>query len=487
MTVSDENILLASSQIPGFVSLEYYVYAVLLGIQGDNSYSLPVLRAQLQTDLDSMKSEFREEAFGKIPLGGSSLTTASVRRQQVRMKFVKDNILESYTRKFNISLPDDYKVREGATLSELMYTAHNKGKFVGTAAEDIVGSIEGQIEIEGGETIDEYVERRCVETTAQMVDRVVGYTIDHRKQCIMNSPGFKFVLSDVDLVAYRANARVNAGDSEDVVENVNFAVLKRLQDEFTSVLSNVIDLDNAMAVISVLQELVWLTCNQEMNDEFLELTPDNAKLILDAAFPFCDKISYNNSYIPDRIFDYFYGDPKYTKPNPVTPETDFLPHFWLVYLKYYTIFGFDDRFLYTKTTELKPQLNLTMLAANTARVLSKTPKREYTEKEKMKLMLMRSESMVVYTIAGCGYCQDAKVLIGNSDLLKCRRVIDIREVKDVSELPSNNRLEQTFPFFVVTMPESSRNEPRITFNINTFGEFRDIMNTHIRPTKCNVD
>jgi glutaredoxin len=481
MTVSDENILLASSPIPGFVSLEYYVYAVLLGIQNDNSYSLPVLRAQLQADLGRMKGQFREEALNKIPLQNATIWEESNRggelRALFRRRFVQDNILDSYVNRFDIALPDDYKGLERANLAEFIYKSHLKGKFEGTDAEDLVAIIEGQIPTVDGKTVAGYVESRCEETTKQMVGRLVDYTLEHRKQCIMKSPGFKFVLAGVDLDDYRTNAGVNAGDEEDVVENVNFAVLKRLKDEFASELSDSIDLDDAMALISVLQELVLLTCKQEVNGEYLELTPANSKLILDEIFPICDKIAYNNSYIPDGIFDYFYDHPNYTKPEQVTPETDFLPHFWLIYLKYHTVVGFDDDYMYLKSNDFDAQLKLTIIAVNTAKSLAREIPREYTYEQSMKLMLLRADEIVMYSLRSCDLCQKAKKIIGDSQLKR----VTVVEVNDVSEIPDDDRKKQTVPFFVVTMPKSGRDESANTFNVNTYTDFEKIMNSQIRP------
>jgi len=479
MTVSDENILLASSSIPGFVSLEYYVYAVLLGIRNDNSYSLPVLRAQLQADLDKKKGEFREEAFNKIPLQKKELFgDDSELRMKRRMKFVKENILDSYVDMFSIELPDKYKVLERANLTDFIYNSHLNGKFKGTVAEDIVDKIEGRIITVGNQTVDEYVKSRCQETTIQTIDKIVQYTLEHRKQCIMNSPGFKFVLAGVDLDEYRTNAGVNAGDEEDVVENVNFAVLKRLKAEFASELSDSIDLDNAMALISVLQDLVWLTCKQEVNGEYLELTPANSKLILDKIFPMCDNIAYNNSYIPDGIFGYFYAHRYYTKPEQVTPETDFLPHFWLIYLKYRTVVGFDDDYMYLKSNNSTAQLKLTRIADKTAKSLARKIPREYTSEQSMKLMLLRADAIVMYSLPSCEFCQRAKKIIINSAL---NGKVQFKELDDVSEIPDDDREKQTVPFFVVTMPKSGRDESTNTFNVNTYTDFEKIMNSQIRP------
>lgn len=483
MTVSDENILLASSPIHGFVSLEYYVYAVLLGIQRDNSYSLPVLRAQLQTDLDRMKEKFREEAFNKIPLQNVSVWEEQNRgrelRASLRMKFIKDNILDSYVKKFDISISDDYKGLERSRLVDFIYMSHLKGKFKGTDAEDIVDMIEGQIITVNNQTVDKYVESRCKETTIQMIDRIVEYTLEHRKQCIMKSPGFKFVLAGVDLDKYRINAGVNAGDIEDVVENVNFAVLKRLKAEFASELSDSIDLDDAMALISVLQDLVLLTCRQEVNGEYLELTPANSKLILDEIFPVCDKIAYNNSYIPDGIFDYFYEHPNYTKPaKPVTPESDFLPHFWLVYLKYHTVVGFDDEYKYMNSKDMQAQLRLTLLATRASESLARQKTREYTPNELKKLMLLRAEKITMYTLPGCNFCQQAKEIIVNSAL---SGKVTAVQLNSVTEIPNDPREKQTVPFFVVNMPRTGREDSGTTFNVNTFSDFREIMSVQIRP------
>lgn len=585
MTVSDENILLASSPIVGFVTLEYFIYAALTGVKdGNRNLSIPSMRATLKKNIEDAAEQIRINSFEKIPVQKTSQVRSDVDlRQDARTRFVRDKILDAYISKFGIDLPDNFKPLERSELSDMLYMANLKGKFKGTAAEDLVRQIEGNIRVrdeeaetryitvnsegvlsvrdentgadyitrdvqgkfrirgrevaprdmdangnfkvgeagtanefliketsesisfvnvmtgyeykigdsDGMMTVNDYVVRETKRLTQKMVDDVVRLTVNHRKECITKSPGFKLVLANADLDIYRKNAGLNAGGSDDVIENINFQILKRIQTEFAEELSETIDIDSVMAVISVLQDLVVTACTQKIrlsgqqlrssgydldiyegvNVVYLDLTPANAKKVLDLAFPMCDNVAYSNSYIPDGVFERFYAHERYRAPRKQGGDDDFLPVFWVVFLKYYAVYGLRKDEILQKSV-VAPQL-VSIAAKVVDFIVRKGERREFTADQSMKLLLKNSSSIVMYSHSQCQYCKSARALLDREGLLERTTVIN----KDsVDEIPPNNRSVQTFPFFIVTDRSGNKTQ------VNTWTDLNRILNTSIRAT-----
>ena len=503
MTVSDESILLASSPIVGYVSLEYFIYSGLTGIKdGNKNMSIPSMRETWKRLLDANIESFRAEALDKIPLDS---TFDLINRQESinnkRRDFIERNIIKAYVSKFNLdpTLLDGFKGLERKNLSDKLYMAHLKGQFKGTPAEGLVREIEDSMlipSVSGEITISQYVDEASEKLTRTLISYIVDMAVTHRKECILKSPGFKIVLANSDLNAYRESAGVNAGGEDDVIENINFAVLARIQNEFSGQLQDTFSIDSAMAAISILQDFVVNVCSQElvvsggylkksgytgdisdgMNPVYIDLTPANAKNILNRAFPFCDVVAYTNSYIPDEIFERFYEHPRYSKPAiPVDPANDFLPHFWLVFLKYYAVTDNNLGGSFKKVPYSTKDLEQLIIKV----VSSFANQGEYvplSDDQTKKIRLYNSRKIIMYTLKGCPYCADARSIIRNV-LKKPLEEKVLNSLKDPAfDEYRGKREKETVPFFVVQHnagPDSY---------VNTFSDLKRIVDTPIiRP------
>jgi glutaredoxin len=451
MSSEQYDLLLATTQIPGYVSLEYFILANMVGLKEDKTRTIDSLVESFRDMRNKRLLELTNVAFTKRSTSYSNslsdkpykfILDSDARSIETR-KFLKERILGLYIESYGDELSNvDVSTMSGYEKSELedmLYNAYNSRKFQGTVFERKINEIKldqpSEIVVDDGVvlTIGEYINYRVALDNEMYRKLMVRSCVAHRKRCIDVIPGFAHLLANAPLADIKPVVT-----SPNVIEDLNFEILKQFQPVVIKVVGvkKEVPLDFMKTVIRVFQELVIEVSQVEVKGAPGFLIIDNATcgLIMGSLFPSCYRIAVPTEEIPDELVDFFRKLDEFAEIDHKV--------FWY-YFKAYRMINTDT---YTRTVigagwrDNEAIKAAVVKAANDLFTRYQTLSR-ITPDQKLRLALKRKGNVIMYHRPGCPSCIEAKKILSDAEIK-----IDAR---DPSSRPPQLIYYKTVPLIVL--------------------------------------
>ena len=407
------DILLSTTQIPGYVSLEYFILANIVGLKQDKTRTIESLVREFRKIKESRLEGFETMAKDNRSTGDYKYLSDANARNIEYQKFMKENIIDVYvdTNK-ELSDIDVSKMTSGevSELSERLFMAYISRKFSNTKFDENLKEIEYEqptdfVDIDGIElTIGEYIDYMVEQDNDQIKRKMVEACVNHRKVCVKIIPGFAQLIASAPLDNIKPVV-----EEADVIEDLNFEILKQIQPVISKDLEEAKPPEDFVkTVIRVLQELVIEVSEFDVGKGKLVIDNAACRLILAEMFPSCYRIGVPAEPLPEYVKEFFVKLEEFEDINPAV--------FWY-YFKAYNMLNRESSTRTVITGGWRDTPEAKKLIEKVARsiLVKYESMNRYTPDQRLRMALYRGP-VTVYTQAGCPFCTKAKALLRRSEI-----------------------------------------------------------------------
>lgn len=385
--------------------------------------------------LELNKSEYEYFARNNVVFDEETYKYITPRsaRDIVQMYTVKDDILASYLNHFELPHEMEFELTasERTQLIEMLYKAYVSHKFDKIPFHDVVKDIEltqvieyvDKSGVKVQKTISQYIEDSMKTDSMIIADIITNSTLKHREYWINNVPGFLNVLMSTDLDDVKI-------DEDDVIEKVNLSVLMKIKSQMGELNMTKPREEYIKTVIRVFQELIAEVAgvNVGRGDEKLYLTIDDVgcRLVLEMMFKSCQGIYAMNEKQPAFLQKWLNA---FTDFENVKSDI-----FWEYFMKLHIFYGSelgtvirsgwrDDPAIRKKIVEVARNVSyMRKVSSNSS---------ELSSDQLLRLAIVKSSNIVVYTKEGCGHCQNAKKTLAENEIsYKEKRIRTMADIED---------------------------------------------------------